>query len=391
MPIFDQGYQHWNGPLASNAWRWLAITRHGIRSQFANRWLKFMLLGCWSPALMLAGALALWGLLEQQSESVVPFLKQVLPGSLIDHPTTYRNAAWTLAFGIYFKVQLVLALLLVLIVGPNLISRDLRYNAFPLYFSRPIRRVDYFAGKLGVIAFFLALVAIAPPLGAYVLGVCFSLDLAVIQDTYQLVGASIIYGLVIIVSAGTLMLAMSSLSRRSVYVGIFWVGFWVVSNWTSSILVDMRQNRAVDEHVREVMERWVAENKPPPGVPMMNEWQPDLRGLRRVPRFGPEARWIEAWRHARDQSVAHGFAESARNDWRYLCSYSTNLDRVGDALLGTDAAWQRWGTITLRTETIAARMTWHYPWSWSAAVLAALVGLSLWILTTRVKTLDRLK
>ena len=31
VPIFDQGYQHWNGTLTSHAWRWLAITRHGVR------------------------------------------------------------------------------------------------------------------------------------------------------------------------------------------------------------------------------------------------------------------------------------------------------------------------------------------------------------------------
>ena len=31
MPIFDQGYQHWTGHLSGHAWRWLAITRHGVR------------------------------------------------------------------------------------------------------------------------------------------------------------------------------------------------------------------------------------------------------------------------------------------------------------------------------------------------------------------------
>ena len=41
----------------------------------------------------------------------------------------------------------------------------------PLYFSRPLRRVDYFLGKLGVIAVFLAAVAIVPAVLAYLLGV----------------------------------------------------------------------------------------------------------------------------------------------------------------------------------------------------------------------------
>ena len=31
MPIFDQGYQHWSGALSGQAWRWLTITRQGVR------------------------------------------------------------------------------------------------------------------------------------------------------------------------------------------------------------------------------------------------------------------------------------------------------------------------------------------------------------------------
>ena len=52
----------------------------------------------------------------------------------------------------FLKGGLLVALaLLVLLVGPSLISQDLRFNAIPLYFSRPLRRFDYFVGKLGVI------------------------------------------------------------------------------------------------------------------------------------------------------------------------------------------------------------------------------------------------
>ena len=33
----------------------------------------------------------------------------------------------------------------------------------------------------------------------------------------------------------------------------------------------------------------------------------------------------------------------------------------------------------------------HYPWQWSAGVLAGLGVLSLWVLATRVRSLDRLR
>src|SRR5437588_861260 len=88
-----------------------------------------------------------------------------------------------------------------MIVGPGLISRDLRFNALPLYFSRPLRRVDYFLGKLGVIGFFLAATVVVPAVGAYLLGLAFSLDLGVVRDTHHLLWAGILYGLAVTVSA----------------------------------------------------------------------------------------------------------------------------------------------------------------------------------------------
>jgi hypothetical protein len=40
---------------------------------------------------------------------------------------------------------------------------------------------------------------------------------------------------------------------------------------------------------------------------------------------------------------------------------------------------------------LADEMVPQYPWTWSAGVLAGLLGLSAWTLNRRVKSLDRLK
>ena len=87
MPIFDQGYQHWTGRLSSQAWRWLVITRHGVRAQLKNRAILFLLLVAWVPALALVTFLALWGLIEQKSDSVMRWLGPLLqerPGIVAD-------------------------------------------------------------------------------------------------------------------------------------------------------------------------------------------------------------------------------------------------------------------------------------------------------------------
>jgi ABC-2 type transport system permease protein len=325
MPIFEQGYQHWDGALTGHAWRWLTVMRHGVRAQLRSRWIRLTILFAWVPALALAGVLIVWGLVEQNSSLVAPLLQlfRDLPEELRAGPRNYRVAVWTIAYQYFFQFEMFFSMILVLLIGPGLISQDLRFNALPLYFSRPLRRFDYFAGKLGVIGVYLAAVAVAPPLLAYLLGVGFSLDLSVVRDTGRFVFVSVVYGMVVVVSAGTLMLALSSLSRNSRYVAALWAGTWFVSNVVSGVLVG-----------------------------------------------------------------------TLRASWCPLVSYTQNLTRVGNALLDTQAAWAQFGTFIRsprRDEILAGFAGPAYPWYWSAAVLAGLFGLSLWILSLRVKSLDRLR
>src|SRR5947209_6168355 len=102
MPIFDQGYQHFSGRLTSPAWRWLAIARHGVRTQMANRIVRLLLLVAWIPALVLVGFLAIWGLIEQKSESVTAFFAPMLAGGILAEPVAYRRAVWTISYAYFF-------------------------------------------------------------------------------------------------------------------------------------------------------------------------------------------------------------------------------------------------------------------------------------------------
>lgn len=403
MPIFDQGYQHWKGALSGHAGRWLAVTRQGLRAQLKGWIVRILLLSAWFPALILVAALALWGLFEQGSETVLRLLQPILPPGVSTDPQAYRQAIWTIAYSSFFKVEVFFIMLLALAAGPNLISHDLRLNSLPLYFSRPLTRLDYFLGKLGVLAALVAAVAVVPAAGAYVLGVCFSLDLGVIRDTWRLLPASIVYGMVLVASAGTLMLALSSLSRRSLYVGITWVGLWVVSSAVALALGGIHHETLFRTVWQEEMTK-AGSSLPSHGVP-----DPDAP----MPKF-PQAAQFAAWQRARER-VERAEAEAAPSNWRPLCSYTANLQRLGEALLNTDAAWVQIGRAIeapraavkpwfgglrlgkpaepppINERRLADRLVPQYPWIWSAGVLASLLGLSLWTLSTRVKSLDRLR
>ena len=426
MPIFDQGYQHWEGTLSGHGWRWLAVARHGVRAQLKNRFVRLMLLVAWLPALGLVTALTLWGLIEQRAESIISLVQRLLPPDLIAQPKEFRSAFWTIAYSFFFKAELICSLFLVLVVGPNLISRDLRFNALPLYLSRPVRRFDYFAGKLGVIGYFLAATVVIPAIGAYLLGLAFSLDLSVIRDTHRLIWSGLLYGLIITASAGTLMLALSSLSRRSIYVGLAWAGFVFLTHMLSSALVGIHGDDSRQKIVQEGLQTWIRDHPPPQGVEMSglyprNRYIAPARPLGGViPAVNADVRardkWMESWSLVYNRLNTE--AQSSRivassTDWRPVLSYGTNLDRMGDWLLDTDSAWVLLGRTIERPRAalgplargggvpvpagpandrmLADRMSLQYPWYWSAGTLAGLGLFSMVVLARRVKSLDRLK
>jgi len=355
VPIFDQGYQHWTGQLSGHFWRWLTIARHGLRAGMKGKILLLAMIVGWLPAVLLAVILCAWGLIERKSELVSSFQQALRPfgPEVVADPRLLRVEVWTIAYQYFMSVELTISMILILIAGPSLISQDLRFNAMPLYFSRPLRRIDYFLGKLGVIVALVAMIVVVPSLIAYALGLLFSLDLSIVRDTFPLLLSVIAYGLVIAVSAGMFILALSSLSRNSLIVGLMWVGIWFVSNMTSSVL--------------ELIYRF---------------------------------QQMEPFMHARDdrpvdmQAEFASMLEASKSDWRPAVSYTQNLARVGQQLMETDACWRKLFEPMPKEEREMLLFSYsgrQYPWYWSAGVLAALFGLSTCILRFRVRSLDRLK
>jgi ABC-2 type transport system permease protein len=271
-------------------------------------------------------------------------------------------------------------MILVMIVGPSLISQDLRFNALPLYFSRPLRRVDYFLGKLGVVGWFLAMVMIFPSLIAYVLGLLFSLDLSIIPDTLPVLMGSIAYGLLVSLVSGLVILALSSLSRNSRYVALAWLAVVLIGSITALVLegVHGAQRRQEQYHAAQA-ERRAQQQAPIARTPQeqAKQFQEQQERQRRM------------WAEIEDVEL-----KNARAEWGPTVSYMANLARVGQRLLGTDAAWKRFSEnqpAEYRARFLIEYMGPQHPWYWSAAILAVVVGIAVCVLNFRVKSLDRLK
>jgi ABC-2 type transport system permease protein len=390
MPIFDQGYQHWSGQLAGHAWRWLAITRQGIRSAAKKRFSWLFVRLAWLPAILLAIVLCLWGMIEQQSDWIIPYIKEmrILPTAMLVDPRSYRVEVWSICYYYFLRIEIFISFALLLIIGPDLISQDLRYNALPLYLSRPLRRIDYFLGKLGVIAYFLGLIIIVPSLIAYVLGLLFSLDISILRDTLPVLAGVLLTGVIVALSMGTLMLAFSSLTRNSRLVGLFWFPFIVGTAIVSTILVqvDQQQKRyAVIVRTNQEIQELQAE---------LNKVKNQDDAFSQSEQATLQSQIDEKTRNRRSEARAEG-AKQTENSWRPTLSYFTNLNRISQQLLNTNASWEKFGKLIPdqygRQTFLSIFAGPQFPWTWSAYILLGLFGISTCILQGKIKSLDRLK
>jgi ABC-type transport system involved in multi-copper enzyme maturation permease subunit len=195
MPIFDQSYRHYEGEFKGYSFRWWVITRRGIMHFLRKKWFILLLL-----------------------LTLIPFLVR---GVMIYVATHFPEAKLQILdinprfFYQYILQQQFFLLIITILTGSGLIANDLRYNALQLYLSKPIRRFDYVAGKLGVISFFLLLITLLPALFLFIIRLLFSNDWSFLKQYYWLPLSIIAFCIIIIAVTGCLIMAISSLFKST--------------------------------------------------------------------------------------------------------------------------------------------------------------------------------
>ena len=178
------------------------------------------------------------------------------------------------------------------------------------------------------------------------------------------------------------MLALSSLSRNSRYVGLFWLAVWFVSSIVGTVL-DGGERRAAGASAVLPGGRGRAggRGRPPPAKTPEERQQP-AHG----PAGGPAADRgrTSSGSSSRRPSPTGGRCSPTRPTCPASAGTGSGPTPVWEKLAETVPAEER-------DRFLLDNMGPQYPWYWSAAVLAVLLGLSVCILNFRVKSLDRLK
>ena len=213
MAVYEQTYRRYAGKLTPEWSRFLIIPRHAYRAVFSSKLFTAFFVLCFVPLLVEAILIYLHhninalGIMRVNVRELVP-----IDGSF---------------FQTFVQIQAGFAFFVTLLVGPPLVSRDLRNNALPLYLCRPFSRTEYVLGKMSVLLILLSLMTWVPQLllfffQAYLEG------FAWLRDNLWLANAIVISGLVWILLLGLLSQAISALVKWRVVASAALLGIFFI-------------------------------------------------------------------------------------------------------------------------------------------------------------------
>jgi len=202
MPIHDQGYRRYGGRREPRGRTWQVIARAGIMTLLRQRKFLGLLLFAWLPFIVRAVQLYVASNFQQAS-----FL-----------------AATAETFREFLDQQGIFVFFVTIFVGAGSIANDRRANALQIYLSKPLTRVEYIAGKLATLLVFLVGVTWLPAMLLLLLQMMFSGSAAFITRNLFLIPAITLFSLIQVFTSAFAMLALSSLSRSSRFVGIMYAG-----------------------------------------------------------------------------------------------------------------------------------------------------------------------
>jgi ABC-2 type transport system permease protein len=202
MPIHDQSYRRYGGKRESARSAWSVIALAGITSLVKKRVFLALLLFAWIPFIVRAVQIYVSANFPQAS-------------MLAMKPDTFRQ---------FFDQQGIFVFFVTVYVGAGLIANDRRANALQIYLSKPLTRAEYVLGKLTMLAVFLLLVTWLPGMLLLLLQALFAGSFAFVRENIYLVPAMTLFSLLEVTVASFTMLALSSLSNSSRYVGILYTG-----------------------------------------------------------------------------------------------------------------------------------------------------------------------
>ena len=218
MTVREKGYFHWEGTLRERRFAWWPITRLGLRLAFKRKGFKFLYFGAFVPAVVFLVGIYI-------SERIGEFRYMIRGSSqIIEVNPAFFKTYYTSDFLLFMMVMLMV------VGGAGLVADDLRHNALQLYFSRPLEKRDYLAGKASVLVALLLSLTLLPGLAFIIFKLLFSGSFRFIADYPWILLSVAAYSAAVTAFFCLYTLLLSSLSRNRRYVSILLFAVYLVSD-----------------------------------------------------------------------------------------------------------------------------------------------------------------
>jgi hypothetical protein len=126
--------------------------------------------------------------------------------------------------------------------GAGLLAEDRRLGAHLLYFSRPIGRLDYLAGKLLTVSVFGAFATLVPVTVVFTVAAFVSPDWAFVRLEGDVIANGLLYAVVWTLTAGSIVLGVSSLCERKSFAVVAFFGLLMITTAVSLALSALQQD-----------------------------------------------------------------------------------------------------------------------------------------------------
>jgi len=239
-PLLDIGYRHWNGTV-QNVWvRRAVVARHTMQACLRGRVIRFLVAVTWVLSLVTATAyfavgqiLVPEGLLRPLFELIMDdkarrFVEGISAWLALYPDVTVRLVADLLLLHLNMILQTISFLVVTLII-PRLLTRDLASNAIVVYSSRAISRFDYLFGKLAGVLGVFSLCWLGPAILAWVLGNVVAPDWSFFWHSRSALGYTLATAIPSMVVTALLAMAISALSAKSRIAVAIWLMVWLLT------------------------------------------------------------------------------------------------------------------------------------------------------------------
>jgi ABC-type transport system involved in multi-copper enzyme maturation permease subunit len=219
MDIREKGYSHWEGELQSSHFNWLPITINGVKTVFKKKYAKLVFSLSASTFFIFLAAVYVS---TKPELKILSELVRLLKSDADLFKTFYANGFLTF-----------MLVILSIFSGADLISSDLKFKAFPLYFARPLSRSDYLTGKFSIVLFYLLSFTLVPGILLLLFKMLFTGSLAV---SPSLLMAILVFPVLECAFLASLTLALSILSANTKFIQIAIFLVYMFSNNLAQIL-----------------------------------------------------------------------------------------------------------------------------------------------------------